>query len=83
MNLTPVEHFLAGSVLISADLAKKSGKKCSTGQRFICTEVNSYKIHILGTLDKYIMMHLNSSQLPNWIYKSFKSVILSNCMQNT
>ena len=26
---------------------KKWGKKCSTGQRFICTEVTSYKIHIL------------------------------------
>ena len=25
------------------------GQKCSTGQRFICTEVTSYKIHILGT----------------------------------
>ena len=26
---------------------KKWGKKCSNGQRFICTEVTSYKIHIL------------------------------------
>ena len=26
---------------------KKCGKKCSTGQRFICTKVTSYKIHIL------------------------------------
>jgi hypothetical protein len=32
---------------LSADPAKKWGKKCSTGQRFICTEVTSYKIHIL------------------------------------
>ena len=28
-------------------LVKKWGKKCSTGQRFICTEVTSYKIHSL------------------------------------
>ena len=27
---------------------KKWGKKCSTGQRFICTEGTSYKIHILA-----------------------------------
>ena len=51
MHLSPVEHFfphyLAISGLISADPAKKWGKKCSTGQMFICTEVTSYKIHIL------------------------------------
>ena len=35
------------SALISTDLEKKWGKMCSTGQRFICTEVTSYKIHIL------------------------------------
>ena len=29
---------------------KMWGKKCSTGQRFICTEVTSYKIHILVDL---------------------------------
>ena len=28
---------------------KEWEKKCSTGQRFTCTEVTSYKIHILGT----------------------------------
>ena len=28
-----------------ADLEKKWGQKCSTGQRFICIEVTSYKIH--------------------------------------
>ena len=27
---------------------KKWGQKCSTGQRFVCTEVTSYKIHILN-----------------------------------
>ena len=31
----------------TAKPVKKWGKKCSTGQRFICTEVTSYKIHIL------------------------------------
>ena len=35
---------------ISADLGKKWGQKGSTGQRFICTEVTSYKIHILSGL---------------------------------
>ena len=51
MNLWPVEHFfphfLAGSALISTDPAKKWGEKCSTGQRFIFTELTSYKIHTL------------------------------------
>ena len=28
--------------------SQKVSKKCSTGQRFICTEVTSYKIHILN-----------------------------------
>ena len=32
---------------ISAGLDKKWGKKCSTGQRFICIKVTSYKIHTL------------------------------------
>jgi hypothetical protein len=35
---------------ICADLEKNGGQNCSTGQRFICTEVTSYKIHILGIL---------------------------------
>ena len=39
MQLWPVEH--------SADLEKKCGQKCSTGQSFICTKVTSYKIHTL------------------------------------
>ena len=45
MNLWPVEHFfphfLAGSLMW--------GKNCSTGQKFICTEVTSYKIHTLAS----------------------------------
>ena len=32
---------------ISTDLEKKWGQKCSTGQRFICIEVTSYKIYTL------------------------------------
>ena len=36
---------------ISADLGKKWRRKGSTGQRFICTKVTSYKIHILGPFD--------------------------------
>ena len=51
MKLWPVEHFcphfFSRSALISTDLEKKWGQKCSTGQSFICTEVTSYKIHIL------------------------------------
>ena len=46
MNLWPVEHFCP-PFFSSADLEKKWEQKCSTGQRFICTEVTSYKIHIL------------------------------------
>ena len=40
-------YFDTNEPLTSADLEKKLGQKCSTGQRFICTEVTSYKIHIL------------------------------------
>ena len=36
---------------LSADLEKKWGQKGSTGQRFICIEVTSYKIHILAVPD--------------------------------
>ena len=52
MNLWPVEHFFSRSVLIrpSADLEKGWEEKCSTGQRFICTEVTSYKIHTLANV---------------------------------
>ena len=32
---------------INTDLEKKWGQKGSTGQRFICIEVTSYKIHTL------------------------------------
>ena len=50
--LTSWTLFSSLFVQISADLEKKWGQKCSTGQRFICTEVTSYKIHILDGLDK-------------------------------
>ena len=51
MNLWPVEHFfphfLTGLLCTQIKPVKKWGKKCSTGQRFICTELTSYKIHTL------------------------------------
>ena len=31
----------------TANQSKSEEKKCSTGQRFICTKVTSYKIHTL------------------------------------
>ena len=34
-------------VLCAQQTSQKVRKKISTGQRFICTEVTSYKIHIL------------------------------------
>ena len=33
---------------LCTDLEKSEEKKCSNGQRFICTKVTSCKIHILG-----------------------------------
>ena len=33
----------------------KPVKKCSTGHRFICTDVTSYKIHILELNMTYLM----------------------------
>ena len=38
---------------LRSDLEKKRGKKCSTGQRFICTEVTSNEIHTLVLLKKW------------------------------
>ena len=45
--------------MISADLEKKWGQKGSTVQRFICTEVASYKIHTL-VIQFYYMKNQNS-----------------------
>ena len=53
MNLWPFEHIF--SSLFGQISAEKWGKKCSTGQRFIYTEVISYKIYIIrerGMLEK-------------------------------
>ena len=38
-------YFDTNKPLISADLEKKWGQKGLTGQRFICIEVTSHKIH--------------------------------------
>ena len=49
MNLWPVEHFCPSVFSRSMLIWKKTGdQKCSTGQRFIFTEVTFYKIHILN-----------------------------------
>ena len=60
MNLWPVEHFcppfFSRSALISTDLEKNGGQKCSTGQRFIFTEVTFYKIYIL--VSTYYLLYL-------------------------
>ena len=56
----PVEHFfphiLTGFLYTHSKPVKKWGKKCLTGQRFICTEVTSYKIHTLAW-KKLIRIH--------------------------
>ena len=53
----------------SADLEKKWEQKCLTGQRFICTEVTSYKIHILI----YILCHLLAliNMVKSWSRRTF------------
>ena len=43
MNLWQVEHFLSDLLWDQS----KSEEKGSIGQKFICSEVTSYKIHIL------------------------------------
>ena len=35
------------AVSVHSKTSQKVRKKCSTGQRFICTEVTSHEIHIL------------------------------------
>ena len=39
--------------LLKYNAAKKWGKKCSTGEKFICTEANSYKCLQGGHLPMY------------------------------
>ena len=58
---------------ISTDLEKKWGQKCSTGQRFICTEVTSYKIHTLGKINYKEKFHEKSAPLS---YRSGASVLV-------
>ena len=51
------------------DLDKNWGKKCSTGQRFTCTEVTSYKIHTLRSfpsLQSKIQKILNANSNRFW-----------------
>ena len=43
----PLTSFVLTFFQISTDLDKKWGKKCSTGQMFICIKVPSDKIHTL------------------------------------
>ena len=51
MHLWPVEHYFPPFFSRSALIWKKRGKKCSTGQRFIFSEVlTSYEIHTLNAL---------------------------------
>ena len=73
MNLWPVEHFcppfFSRSVLISADLEKNGGQKCSTGQRFIFTEATFYKIHIL-VVDIQIWVYILNTDITRKIYFS-------------
>ena len=45
MNLWPVEHFFRH--FLTAHTANQSKSEEKSGQRFICTEVTSYKIHML------------------------------------
>ena len=60
---------------ISADLEKNGGQKCSTGQRFIFTEVTFYKIHILKfvfskkatKIDEIFTDYLTLTTLRSWI----------------
>ena len=72
MNLWPVEHFfphfLSRSVL-------KWGKKCSTGRRFICSELTSYKIHILVNVQSVLG---NLKYTPDFLGFQFR-VILNLC----
>ena len=44
------QYIYKDSKLLKYDLEKKGGKKCSTGQRFICTESTSYEINTLANL---------------------------------
>ena len=77
--LTSWTHFSSLFGWISTDLAKKWGKMCSTGQRFICTEVTSYKIHdILGVQNGlYFVSQIfkkKSNFFPFFLTQNFTSV---------
>jgi hypothetical protein len=76
-TLTSWTLFSSLFVQISADLENKWGQKCSTGQSFICTEVTSYKIHILGVPS---LSNQRLSNLPQGASDGFRksSVIYSS-----
>ena len=59
-------HFLTPYAVHTTKRVKKWGKKCSTGQRFICTEVNSYKIHIWNAFQPNVKFigELNLVKIP-------------------
>jgi hypothetical protein len=62
MNLWPVEPFCPDFFSRSALhwSGKKRGQKGSTGQRFICMEVTSYKIHTLNLRIRTVSVDLQT-----------------------
>ena len=73
-------HFSTNEPVCTKKTSQKARKKCSTGQRFICTKVTAYKIHILGFFheDKYIIYLLSKKLINHGCFSSsFKDVVLS------
>ena len=69
--------------MISADLEKNGGQKCSTGQRFIFTEVTFYKIHILVFLVSSPEDILLKYQWPSkkfWYSLIFAIIFVESCI---
>ena len=49
----------------------QGGKKCSTGQRFVCIEATSYKIHTLIAKTRKVFLDFKEQNVKEQIKKGF------------
>ena len=72
MNLWPVEDFFSsiwGTLQYTG--TPNWGKKCSTGQRFICKKITSYKIHILVVEVFALLALLKNCNMMDWMIEQY------------
>ena len=75
---TLFSHFLAGLLCVHSKPARKWGKRSSTCQNFICTEITSYKIHTLKKCQnsKYFFFRKSFSIWKYWFLIGRQSILI-------